>query len=151
MPPASFHVSTDIQAPPQTVFAYLSDLTKHGEWSANPVQIQPLTTGLIVVGSRYHSHAELNGLQFETDLEVTTYQPPTQFGFKGEDSTGKFQHLFTLQSSASGTYLTRTVTFSLTLRQLLLFLLILYPVRLPAARKALLALKTHLENPQSPA
>lgn len=146
MPPASFHVSINIQAPPATVFAYLSDLTKHGEWSANPVQIQSLTPGPVAIGSRYHSHAELNNLQFETDLEVTSYQSPTQFGFKGEDSTGKFQHLFTLTPSPTGTHLERAVSFSLTLRQWLLFLLILYPIRLPAARKALLSLKTHLEH-----
>jgi hypothetical protein len=146
MPPASFRVSIDIQTPPPAVFAYLSDLTKHGEWSANPVQIQALTLGPIALGSRYHSHAQLNNLQFETDLEVIIYQPPTQFGFKGQDSTGQFQHLFTLTPTHTGTHLERAVSFSLTLRQWILFLLILYPIRLPAARKALQTLKTHLES-----
>jgi Polyketide cyclase / dehydrase and lipid transport len=147
MPPASFHVSIDIHASPQAVFAYVSDLTKHGEWSANPVQIQPLVSGPVVVGSRYHSHAQLNNLQFETDLVITDYVPPTRFGFSGEDSTGKFQHLFIIQPTPNGTHLERQVSFSLSLRQWLLFLLILYPIRLPAAHKALAALKARLEQP----
>ena len=149
MPSASFHVSTDIHASPEAVFAYVSDLTKHGEWSANPVHIQPLGPETVAIGSRYHSHAQLNNLQFETDLIVTDYLPPTRFGFSGEDSTGKFQHLFIIQPGPSGAHLERRVTFSLTRRQWLLFLLILYPIRLPAARKALLALKTRLENSPS--
>ena len=146
MPTATFSVAVEIDAPPQRVFAYLADLPKHGEWSANPLSIDSASPGPVGVGSRYRSSAEFNGLQFVADLRVTIYDPPSRFGFGGQDSTGRFEHQFKLTPQARGTRVERRVSFQLTPAQWLMFLILLYPVRLPAARRALTLLKDRLEQ-----
>jgi len=146
MPKASFRVQTTIYAKPEVVFAYVTDLTKHGEWAANPVQIKAISPGSVMVGSRYHSTAQVKGLVFTTELRVTAYQPPSGFAFTGEDTTGRFEHQFAFRPYNHGTRVERQVNFALTWPQWLMFEISLYPVRLPAARKALNLLKARLER-----
>jgi hypothetical protein len=146
MPHASFRVRTTIHAAPDAIFAVLADLPGHGRWAANSLQIEPISPGPVVVGQRYRSTAQVSGITFTAELQVTTYQPPRVFAFSGEDSTGHFAHQFTLQPTAQGTRLERHIRFALTFRQSLLFLLLFYPVRLPAANKALALLKQHVEQ-----
>ncbi|MFN8414119.1 MAG: SRPBCC family protein [Anaerolineales bacterium] len=146
MPNTSFQIQTHIHATPEIIFPYIADLTKHSEWSANPIHIEALTEPVPAVGNRYRSSAEVNGLRFHAELEVTEYQAPTVFAFSGIDETGRFEHRFTLRLSGAGTLVTRQVLFNLTVKQWLRYLLLLYPVRLPAARKALGLLKKHIEG-----
>ncbi len=145
MPPASFRVSVLINVRPDKVFDYVSDLTRHGEWSSDPVQITALTSGKVRVGSRYRSTAQSHGVTFNTDLEVTEWNPPSQFGFQGEDATAKFSHLFTFRPYNDGTLVTRWIRFDATLIQWLAFLVVLYPVRIPSAKRTLQLLKEKME------
>lgn len=147
MPKASFRVHVLIHSSPEIIFPHIADLTRHGEWSANPVQVEAVTNGPIAVGSRYRSTAQVNGLHFSAMLEVTQRQPPFMFSFSGTDETGYFEHSFTLRPTTNGTVVERRVSFDLTLRQWLRYALLLYPVRLPAAIKALSLLKMHVEQP----
>lgn len=146
MPQTNFTVSIDIQAAPESVFAYITDLSKHGEWSANPLKIEAISPGPVAVGSRYKSVAEVGGQRIEAEFEVTEYEPPFRFGFAGEDSTGKYEHHFSLQSYQGGTRLERMIRFKLTTLQWLMFYVLLFPVRIPAGKKALGLLKERLER-----
>jgi len=147
MPPAKFSVSIQINASPETVFAYVANPARHGEWSANPLRIEAPAPGPLAVGSRFRSTATVNGAEIHAEFQVTVYEPPMRFGFAGEDQTGKYEHLFTLQAVPGGTLLKRTVSFDLAFGQFLFFTAMLYPVRLPAARQALRLLKARLEQP----
>ena len=146
MPKTSFRVHTVINAAPETVFGYVADLSKHSEWAANPLQIERISAGPIAIGSRYRSTAQVNSINFMAELQVNTYEPPTRFGFAGEDRTGRFEHQFAFRPSNMGTWLERRVNFELTLQQWLMFAALLYPVRLPAAKTALRLLKARLER-----
>lgn len=146
MPAAAFSVSVDIDVPQQAVFAYVSDLGRHGEWSANPLRVESVSAQPVGVGSRYRSTAHFNGLTIEAHFEVTEYEPPLRFGFIGEDSTGKFEHHFVFHERPGGTHVERRVSFNLTWPQWIMFLALLYPVRLPAGRQALQLLKQRLEQ-----
>jgi uncharacterized protein YndB with AHSA1/START domain len=145
MPIAVFTVAVVIQCPPEKVFAYVADLSRHAEWAADPLQITALTPGPVNLGSRYRSTAQSHGLTFNSELRVTEYLPPERFAFGGADATGKFSHEFTFQPHPSGTRVTRRIQFTATLAQWLVFLLVLYPVRLPSARRTLKLLKNRLE------
>jgi uncharacterized protein YndB with AHSA1/START domain len=149
MPHASFRVRTTIHAAPDLIFATLADLPGHSRWAANPLRIEPISPGPVAVGQRYRSTAQVSGITFTAELQVTTYQPPHVFAFTGEDSTGHFAHQFTLQPIAQGAQLQRHIRFALTFRQWLLFLVLFYPVRLPAANKALALLKQHIEQQET--
>jgi len=146
MPPASFRVNIVVDAPPETVFPYVSDLTRHGEWSSDPVDIRAMSAGPIAVGSRYRSTARSHGATFTTELVVTRYELPACFAFEGEDATGKFRHIFTFQLRDGVTLVTREIRFSANLGQWLVFFLVLYPVRLPSARRTLQLLKQKVEG-----
>lgn len=137
MPSPTFSVSTEIHAPPDAVFAYVSDLTKHGEWAANDLRVQALDNAPVGVGKKYSSLATVRGREFRADLLVTQYNAPNVFAFSGKDETGKFTHRFTFEKIANGTRVTRTVSFDLSFPQYLFYLVALNRVRLPAARQAL--------------
>jgi uncharacterized protein YndB with AHSA1/START domain len=145
MPSPSFAVSTEIRAAPRAVFAYVSDLSKHGEWGANELQIQAVDDAPLGVGKTYRSYAQARGREFHADLVITEYDPPNVFAFSGTDETGKFSHRFTFEKIENRTRVTRNVKFDLSLGQYVFYLIALNSVRLPAARGALERLKERLE------
>jgi hypothetical protein len=110
------------------------------------MHIEKVSPGPVGVGSHYRSLAHVNGIPFTAEFQVTKHQPPAHFAFTGHDQTGRFEHQFTFQPYDNGTRITRQVNFALTLRQWLMFAILIYPVRLPAAKKALRQLKQRLER-----
>jgi uncharacterized protein YndB with AHSA1/START domain len=149
MPRVAFTVGTPVSAPLEEIFAYVSDLTRHGEWASDPVQIVPLSEGPIRVGSRYRSTAQSHGVTFHSELEVTECTPPTRFAFVGEDATGRVDHLFTFQSIDHGTLVKRRMQFDVNVVQWLAYLVVVYPVRIPSAKRTLQLLKDRLEGMNS--
>ncbi len=119
------------------VFAYVSDLAKHGEWAGNELRVEPIDNSPIGVGKKYRSYANVRGREFHADLMVTEFSPPTGFAFAGSDETGKFSHRFAFEKIENGTRVTRTVRFDLSLGQYIFYLFALNRVRLPVARAAL--------------
>jgi len=137
-----------VHAPLQTVFDYVSDLTKHPEWSGGQLKIQAVTSGPIAVGKEYFSKGEV-GLEKErpNQLQVTEYEPPRKFGFVAKDpSFGKVFHLFTLTEQNGGVMVTRTTTLSLNPVVATLFRFVIYPlIGNPMMQKSFQSLKTKLE------
>lgn len=146
VPTTTLTVTIDLPAPPERVFAEVADLTRHPAWAANPLTITANDARPLSVGKTYQSAATVRGLAFRANLRVTVFEPPTRFGFAGDDATGQFTHLFTLAPHPSGTRVTRHITFQLTVRQWLMYWLLYYPVRLPAARQALAQLQKRLKS-----
>jgi uncharacterized protein YndB with AHSA1/START domain len=146
MPNAALSAKVFINAEPETVFVYVADLTKHGEWSANPLKVEAIANDPIAIGKQYRSSATVGSLTFAADLRVTEYDPPARFGFEGQDSTGKFLHRFTFTPLTNGTQVTRHIDFTLSFRQWLRFWILYFPVRRPAAIKALQLLKEKLNR-----
>jgi uncharacterized protein YndB with AHSA1/START domain len=124
----TYSASIDIPAPPADVFAYVANLTKHPEWSADPLQITALDSGPVEVGSQYRSAALVQGRTIQADIRVTEHQPPTRFEFTVTDLTGTYTHRFTFQPHDGGTRLERHISATLSLPQHLLFLIV-YPLR----------------------
>jgi len=108
---ATFSISSSIRinVPPEEAFAYVADLTRHGEWNPG-LRVTAISDGSIIVGSRFQSVGHIFGREIHDDLRVTEYQPPVRFaffvksGFGGEELT----HEFMLQPKDSGTLVTRT-------------------------------------------
>src|SRR5262245_54701013 len=142
----TYSAGVDIGARPEDVFAYVADLTRHGEWSADPLRVEALTPGPIAVGSRYRSTAHVQGRPIEAELRVTEHQPPSRFAFVATDITGAYEHQFTFRPHEDGTRVERNISASLSLPQRLLFLVV-YPFRkLPNTKAALSKLKVRLEQ-----
>ena len=143
----TFTVSIDILADSPRVFAAVSDLTTHGQWSANPLAISAVDPGRVRIGSRFYSSAMVRGIPFQADLIITEYDPPRVFAFSGADSTAKFTHHFSIQPGVGGiTHVARTVTLQTTFIQYLLFLARFRIIMLPSNREALDQLKAMIEK-----
>lgn len=115
---ATFSISSSIRinVPPEEAFAYVADLTRHGEWNPG-LRVTAISDGSIIVGSRFQSVGHIFGREIHDDLRVTEYQPPVRFaffvksGFGGEELT----HEFMLQPKDSGTLITRTASATVSL------------------------------------
>lgn len=138
-----------INASPEAVFAYVSDLTRHPEWSGGRLKIEALSPGPVTVGSRYLSHGDVAGQKDRPNqLRVTEYQPPTRFAFVAQDPDfGEVPHEFSFTPQVGGTLLERTVTVTLPPLRAFIFRTFILPlIGGPMMDKALGALKGKLEQ-----
>ncbi len=129
-----------IDAPPEVVYARVADLATHGDWSTDPLRIEP--TG----EARFRSTTRAKGKDVTSDLTIVDAVPPARFVFDAEDLTGRWRHTFTLSPSANGTTLTRTTAGTLSGAQLLLYWVVLLPIKKPNAARALRRLKALIED-----
>ena len=107
MPGTKAHYSVLINAKREDVFAYVSDLAKHGEWADNPLEITAVDDSEVAVGKRYRSTAEFRGRTVTGEQTVTEYDPPRKFSFHVEDSTSKHDHIFTFTPQGEDTLMER--------------------------------------------
>jgi len=137
-----------INAPIQKVFNYISDLTKHPEWSGGELRIEPVSSDPIGIGKQYVSHGEVATQKNRPNqLEVSEYDAPRKFSFIANDPDfGKVYHVFTFTEQSDGVMVARQVTLNLKPFVAFAFRLIVYPlIGNPAMQKAFAKLKTKLE------
>src|SRR5512142_2413931 len=103
-----------IHAPLQTVFDYVSDLTRHPEWSGGELKIEALTPGPIAVGKKYQSRGEVATQKDRPNtVEISEYEPPHKFGFVANDPDfGNVSHVFTFTEQNGGVLIRRVMTLS---------------------------------------
>ncbi len=138
-----------IKAKPEAVFAYVSDLTRHPEWSGGQLKIEPLTAGPVAVGSQYRSKGEVATQKDRpNDLRVTEYQPPSRFTFVAKDPDfGDVLHVFDFKPQDGGTLMERTITINLPGFRAFAFRTFIRPlIGQPMMDKAFAQLKNHLEQ-----
>ena len=138
-----------VNAPLQTVFDYVSDLSRHPEWSGG-LKIEAVSSDPIGVGKEYISHGEVAVQKDRPNkVQVTEYEPPHKFGFVAKDPDfGKVTHEFTFTEQNGGVLIKRTMMVSLNPIVAFLFRFFIYPlIGSPSMDKSLAALKTKLEEP----
>jgi uncharacterized protein YndB with AHSA1/START domain len=137
-----------VRAPLQTAFDYVSDLTKHPEWSGGELKIEAVSADPIAIGKEYLSKGEV-AIQKDrpNQLQVTEYEPPHKFGFVAIDPDfGKVFHVFTFSEQSGGILVKRTTTLSLNPFVAFMFRLVIYPlIGNPAMQKSFQKLKAKLE------
>ena len=133
----------------ETAFEYVSDLTKHPEWSGGELKIEPVSSGPIAIGKEYLSKGEV-ALEKNrpNQLQITEYAPPRVFGFVAIDPDfGNVFHIFNFSEQDGGVLVTRTTTLSLKPLVAFAFRLFVYPlIGSPMTKKSLAALKKKLES-----
>ncbi len=135
-----------INAKPEDVYAYVADITRHGEWSEN-VKVEAVSDGPIGVDSTYRSTGRMMRKEFQNDIRVTVYEPSTHLSFIAGDGKNEFLQEFTFSSSDEGTLLERRVSFEMNpLMGLLLKVMIGPLVSNPSMNRSLNNLKAKLER-----
>jgi uncharacterized membrane protein len=97
-----FEESTTIAAPASTVYDYVSDFTRHGEWSGHQLQVTKTGDGPTRVGSTFSTVAKLFGTQRETST-ITEMTPGKAFAWDSVGALGKAHHSFSLTEQGGAT------------------------------------------------
>lgn len=137
-----------VQAPLQSTFDYISDLSRHPDWSGG-LKIEPVTSGPIAVGKEFVSHGEVAVQKNrQNTVRVSQYEPPRKFGFVAKDPDfGDVSHVFTLSEQNGAVLIMRTMTITLNPIMAFLFNTFIYPmVGGPSMKKSMAALKMKLEE-----
>lgn len=138
-----------VNAPLQTVFDYVSDLTKHPEWSGGELKIEAVTPGPIAVGKEYRSRGEVAVQKDRPNtVQVTEYEPPHKYGIVANDPDfGKVSHIFTFAEQDGSVLVKRTMTVNLNPIVAFAFRFFVYPlIGRPSMNKAMAQLKAKLEE-----
>jgi uncharacterized membrane protein len=94
--------SIDISRPPEEVFAYVDDLSRHGEWQEQIQQTEVLTEGPTRVGSRARDRRKVPGGVREITYEITAHDPPRSASFRGVDGPVRVVGTMTVTPSGGG-------------------------------------------------
>jgi uncharacterized protein YndB with AHSA1/START domain len=80
---AAITESVEISRRPEDVFAYIDDLTRHGEWQDDIVGVRLETEGPTRVGTRVVDKRKMGRRVMDVGYEITEHEPPRRFGFRG--------------------------------------------------------------------
>ena len=139
-----------VSTPLQPAFDYVSDLTRHPEWSGGELKIEAVTPGPVAVGKEYRSRGEVAVQKDRPNtVRVSVYEPPHRYGFIANDPDfGDVSHVFTFTKQGDGVLIERAMTVSLNPIVALAFRFLIYPfVGRPSMNKSLARLKEKLERP----
>ena len=92
--------SVEIARSPEDVFAYVGDLSRHGEWQAQIVDVQVDTEGTTRVGSRATETRRVPGGERKLTYEITEWDPPRRASFRGQN--GPIRAVGTMTSEPVG-------------------------------------------------
>lgn len=137
-----------VRAPLQKAFDYVSDLTRHPEWSGGELKIEALTPGPVAVGKEYRSRGEVAIQKARPNtVQVSEYDPPRRFAFEAQDPDfGTVTHLFTFDEQDGGVLITRAMTVNLNPLVAFAFRFFIYPfVGKPSMEKAMKGLQNRLQ------
>jgi uncharacterized protein YndB with AHSA1/START domain len=137
--------SVEIDRPAPDVFAYIVDLTRHGEWSPAELRIEPLAPGRpAAVGGKFRSFGTTGGKPFENQVEITELEPDKRFGFSAQtQKLGNVRHTFVLTPIAGGVRVDRIIDMPKSQGITALLVAVLVP---PRQKKTLQLLKARLEG-----
>lgn len=138
-----------VHAPLQKSFDYVSDLTRHPEWSGGELKIEAVTPGPITVGKEYRSRGEVAVQKARPNtVQVTEYAPPHKFAIAANDPDfGKVTHEFTFAEQNGGVLISRVMTVNLNPFVAIAFRFFIYPfIGRPSMNKSMAKLRAKLEE-----
>jgi uncharacterized membrane protein len=95
--------SVEIAKSPQEVFAYIDDLSRHGEWQEQIESVEVLTEGPTRVGSRAVDTRRVPGGRRRITYEITEHDPPRKASFRGLDGPIRPHGTVTVEPLDDGT------------------------------------------------
>jgi Polyketide cyclase / dehydrase and lipid transport len=103
-----------VKAPQSTVFDYVADVSRHGEWGSadDHMKASAEKPGPPAMGSRYKADGMLNGKANQSVVTITAIEAPKRFAFEAEDANSVFHHEFLFSPADGGTRVERNVTMT---------------------------------------
>ncbi|MFN2614019.1 MAG: SRPBCC family protein [Actinomycetota bacterium] len=134
-----------IDAKPDEVFGYASDVARHGEWSTGGLQAQKMSDGPIGKGSTFSTTQKFAGKPASSVVTIRDYEPPSRFKFAAVQGKGTFIHTLTFEPSAEGTLVTREIDRE-NASPFAILGLVFYPAIRADVMKGLRGLKSKIEG-----
>ena len=138
-----------VHATLQTAFDYVSDLTRHPEWSDGQLKVEEIIPGPIAVGKEYATSGKASIQKDRRNIvRVSIYDPPHVFGFTAYDPDfGNISHVFTFSEQNDRVRIIRTMTVNLHPILALGFRIVIYPlVGKPSMDRSMFLLKARLRS-----
>jgi uncharacterized membrane protein len=95
--------SVEIARSPEDVFAYLDDLSRHGEWQGQIVSVHVETEGPTRVGARATDRRKIPGGPRDFTYEITEHDPPRKASFRVLNGPVRPVGTVTVEPIADGT------------------------------------------------
>ena len=95
-----------INRPIEEVFAFVTDVEKLSQWSAELVEAKKTSEGPVGVGTTFSCVVKLLGRRMENDHEVSGYETNSKFAFKVTSGPAQMEVEYTFESVAGGTKFT---------------------------------------------
>lgn len=102
--------TVETAAPPEKVFAYLSDFTTTNEWDPGTVETTRVS-GDGGVGTRYRNVSSFMGRRTELEYVVREVVPGSRFVLEGNNKTVKAVDTMTFTPAGAGTRVTYNADF----------------------------------------
>ena len=98
--------SVFINRPQQEVFDFVSDPANDSQWQSNGGTSEKTSEGPTGVGTTYRATATLLGRKIETDLEIISWDAPSEYTWKTLNGPIPFETKLIFDSKENGTQLT---------------------------------------------
>jgi uncharacterized protein YndB with AHSA1/START domain len=95
--------SVEIARTPEAVFAYLDEVTRHGEWQDGLLSAKLETDGPVGVGTRVTEVRKIGGRELTMSYEITEHEPPHAFAFRVLDGPIRPVGRATIEALPDGT------------------------------------------------
>ncbi|MDH4353124.1 MAG: SRPBCC family protein [Actinomycetota bacterium] len=145
-----FTTSVQVARPPEEVFAYLTDVSRHAEWSPKAYRVEGMSAGdHVVEGSQFVSYGWLpNDKDHRNDVEATVVDAPSRLELTSSESGEKFVNTFTVTAAEGGSQVDRTMDMPRPGGALgAVFPVVLATLVKPNVKKGMGMLKSSLESP----
>lgn len=98
-----------VDRPPDQVFAYVADISRHAQWSPKPFRVTDLPpSGELVVGSTFTSYGYLPGRsEHRNEVRVLELEPPERVVLESVDASGTYRSTFVVTARGSGSTVLR--------------------------------------------
>ena len=94
----------EVNRPPAEVFKFIADLCNEPRYVPNVIETQKLSDGPAGVGAKYREVTRVMfGRKAVSTYEVTQYDPPTTFAFRGTSGRSTFRGRWVLEANDEGT------------------------------------------------
>jgi uncharacterized membrane protein len=106
--------TVEIARSPEDVFAYMDDLSRHGEWQPLILSVRVETDGPTRVGSRATEVRRMGRREVAVTYAITEHEPPHRFAFKGVDGPIRAEGKGTIEATDGGKSSRMTLELTLT-------------------------------------
>jgi carbon monoxide dehydrogenase subunit G len=111
---APLRETIEISRSPDDVFAYVSDLSRHGEWQEGVVSASMESEGPTKVGTRARMTRRVGPRSQAMTVEVTAHDPPRSFATRTLDGPIRATAKATVEPADEGSHSRVTVELDLT-------------------------------------